>query len=82
MPKPSEHETDAVRQMDYRRGSRDGVAAVISAIVDKLSYAEKEKLNDWFIKELSPWSQGTVKSLPRDPPRSPGWIRAGAPASF
>jgi hypothetical protein len=69
MAKASEHEADAPRQQDYRRGYRDGVAVMISAFADKLSYTEKEKLDDWFIKVLSRWSQASGKSLPPDPPR-------------
>jgi hypothetical protein len=66
MPK---HETDAARQKDYRHGYRDGVAAMISCLVDKLDYEEKEKIDAWFTKELFAWSQGTGKSPPPDPPR-------------
>jgi hypothetical protein len=65
MPKPSDHETEK----DYRRGYRDGVAAMISCLVDKLEYEEKEKIDAWFTRELAPWSQTTGKSLPPDPPR-------------
>lgn len=66
MPK---HESDAALQREYRRGYKDGVAALISALVDKLEYEEKEKIDAWFTRELTPWSQATGKSLPPDPPR-------------
>ncbi len=48
------HETDAARQKEYRRGYKDGVAAMISALVDKLEYEEKEKIDAWFTRELTP----------------------------
>jgi hypothetical protein len=70
MPNISEHETDAEREKVYRRGYVHGVQAMISGIVDKLSYDERQTLGVWFANVLTPWSQGTAGSfLPPDAPR-------------
>ena len=59
---------DAEREKAYRKGYVHGVQAMMSTIVDKLTYAERNQLEVWFANVLTPWSQGTNVSLSPEPP--------------
>ena len=57
MPSEVETETDSEREQTYKRGYAHGVAASISAFVDKLSKADNDKIDDWYRKVLVPWME-------------------------
>ena len=69
MGKSRNDETDVEREKAYRRGYVFGVQTMMSAIVDKISKAERQKFEAWFVEVVIPWSQGTGKSLPPEAPR-------------
>ena len=63
-------ESEVEREMAFRRGYVDGVQVMISAIVDRLSKAERQDFKSWFANVLKPWSsQATGNALPPQPPR-------------
>jgi hypothetical protein len=66
----SDHKTDAEREPAYRRGYAHGVQAMMSAIVDKLSDAERQRFEVWFANVLTPWStlHGTTSFAAPEPP--------------
>jgi hypothetical protein len=69
MAKLPDHETNAESEKAYRRGYVYGVQAMMSAIVDKLSKAERQSFEVWFADFVMPWSKGTGDSRPPEPPR-------------
>jgi hypothetical protein len=69
MAKLPDHETNAESEKAYRRGYAYGVQAMMSAIVDKLSGAERQNFEVWLANVLTPWSQGSDTSRPPEPPR-------------
>jgi len=54
MAKLPDHETNAESEKAYRRGYVYGVQAMMSAIVDKLSKAERQSLEVWFADFVMP----------------------------
>lgn len=50
MTQRSDHETDAACEKAYRRGYAYGVQTMMSAIVDKLSKAERQSFEAWFCR--------------------------------
>ena len=69
MAKRSDDQIDAECEKAYRRGYAYGLQAMMSAIGDKLSDAERQSFEAWFADVLTPWSQGTGNSYPPEPPR-------------
>ena len=69
MAKRSNDEADIERETAYRRGYAYGIQAMMSAIVHKLSVAERQSFEVWFADILTPWSQCTGNSRPPEPPR-------------
>ena len=69
MAKFAENKTAIECERAYRRGYAYGVQVTMSAIVHKLSAAERENFEGWFADILTPWSQGTGNSRPPEPPR-------------
>lgn len=87
MTQRSDHETDAACEKAYRRGYAYGVQTMMSAIVDKLSKAERQSFEVWFCRrsdtvvtghrQLSPTRTATLvtahgqRNLVRATPWSP-----------
>ena len=50
----------------YRRGYAQGVVDVISGIVHLLTDDQKQRVEDWYLRQLTPWrgQQGFTSSPP------------------
>jgi hypothetical protein len=62
-------EADDDCEKAFRRGYTCGFQAMMLAIVNKLSDAERQSYETWFADVLTPWAQETSTSHPPEPPR-------------
>ncbi len=73
MPKlSSDCDVNVERQNAYRRGYTHGMAAAITGMAHLLPAEAKDRINDWFVKELTAWrdSQDPSQLFPPGFPRT------------
>ena len=72
MAASSTYELNVDYERGYRRGYAHGFRAALDALGDKLSSAERAKMDDWFTNKLSKWAteQKIQDAPPPDAPRA------------